>query len=157
MEKKVPNFMRVKDFFEKEVADGTMRPLETDYDKTGIYGRWECDPELLEEIALFMWHGTEYFLEMVTAIDRIDEQTIVGVYSFNRFDHVHRVVFHVPVPRDNPKLPSIGMIFSGAVWHERETAEFFGITYSDSVDSRNLLLEEDSTDHPLRKDFEAKP
>lgn len=145
--------MRVSAFFEKEVKQGSMRPITTDYEKNGMYGFWECDPELLEEVALFMWHGTEYFLEFVTAVDKPKEGIIVGVYSFNRFDHAHRVVFHVPVGRENARLPSIGMIFSGAVWHERETAEFFGITFSDSMDSRNLLLEDGAAYHPLRKDF----
>ncbi len=148
--------MEIKEFFEEDVALGTMRAMENEYEKTGIYSFWECDPELLEEVALFIWHGPSYFLEMVTAIDQIESGRMIGVYTFNCFDKNHRVVIHVPVSRKKPSLPSISMIFPGAVWHERETAEFFGITYTDLVDTRNLLLAEDSDEHPLRKDFEEK-
>ena len=147
--------MEIRDFFEEDVARGTMRAMENVCEKTGIYSFWECDPELLEEVALFIWHGPSYFLEMVTAVDQIDTGKMVGVYTFNRFDGNRRIVIHVPVSRNMPRLPSISMIFPGAVWHERETSEFFGITYIDLIDPRNLLLAEDSDEHPLRKDYEG--
>lgn len=148
--------MEMLEFFEEDIAKGNIEQLENDYGKSGMHSLWRCVPEILEEVALFIWHGPSYFLEMVTAIDQIETDEIIGVYSFNRFDKPDRIVIHVPVPRNNPRLPSIGMIFSGAVWFEREAAEFFGITYTDSMDSRRLLLSDDDEDgyHPLRKDFE---
>jgi NADH-quinone oxidoreductase subunit C len=40
-----------------------------------------------------------------------------------------------------------------ADWHERETAEMFGITFNNHPDPRKLLLPDGWTVHPLRKDF----
>ena len=57
------------------------------------------------------------------------------------------------VPRDRPQLPTISTVFPGANWHERETHDFFGIRFEGHPDLSPLLLPEDATYHPLRKDF----
>ena len=55
------------------------------------------------------------------------------------------------VPRENPTLDSIGDLFAGAGWHERESAELFGIEFIGG-DRRRLLLGADIEGAPLRKD-----
>jgi NADH-quinone oxidoreductase subunit C len=50
-------------------------------------------------------------------------------------------------------VPSISEVFPGANWHERETHEFFGIRFLGHPNLSPLLLPEDATYHPLRKDF----
>ena len=55
------------------------------------------------------------------------------------------------VPRDGGRLPSVASVFPGAAWHERETAEMFGIAF-DGGDARRLLLPAGEPTHPLRKD-----
>ena len=34
-----------------------------------------------------------------------------------------------PVPPDDPRVPSLTGVFAGAAWHERETAEMFGLGF----------------------------
>ncbi|MFV0462618.1 MAG: NADH-quinone oxidoreductase subunit C [Nostocoides sp.] len=55
-------------------------------------------------------------------------------------------------------LPSLTGVFPGAAWHERETYEMFGVTFSDFEDGtgqglRPLLLPEGFSGTPLRKSF----
>lgn len=96
-----------------------------------------------------------FFLETVTAIDWIREEIIQGVYLFNHYEKNTRFKIMTAIDRNKPVLPSIGSIYPGAVWHERETGEFFGIDFEGSKDTRCLLLPPETTFHPLRKDFTA--
>ena len=48
---------------------------------------------------------------------------------------------------------TISPVFPGANWHERETHDFFGIVFRGHPNLEPLLLPEDATYHPLRKDF----
>lgn len=47
-------------------------------------------------------------------------------------------------------VPSVADLFGSAAWHERETAEMFGIGFAGSEDNRPLLLPGDAQP-PLRK------
>ena len=53
-------------------------------------------------------------------------------------------------------------LWAGANWHERETAELFGVGFDGHPNLAKLLLPEEFEGHPLRKEFalltrEAKP
>ena len=50
-------------------------------------------------------------------------------------------------------MPSLADLFAGAAWHERETAELFGIAFDGHPRPEPLLLAEGFDGHPLRKDF----
>ena len=54
---------------------------------------------------------------------------------------------------ESMSLQSIASIFAGANWHERETAEMFGINFAGHPDLRNMYLPSGFEGHPLRKDF----
>jgi NADH-quinone oxidoreductase subunit C len=60
--------------------------------------------------------------------------------------------------RAAPLAPSIVDLYPGAAWHERETREMFGITFTDPADGTAipgspLLLPEEFEGYPLRKEF----
>lgn len=50
-------------------------------------------------------------------------------------------------------VESVTSIWPTADWHERETAEMFGITFANHPDPRKLLLPDEWESYPLRKDF----
>ena len=50
-------------------------------------------------------------------------------------------------------LHTVSDLFRTAEWHERETAELFGIVFEGHPDPRRLLLPDDLEGYPLRKDF----
>ncbi|MEU8758051.1 NADH-quinone oxidoreductase subunit C [Streptomyces sp. NPDC048659] len=67
--------------------------------------------------------------------------------------HVRRLLLRTTVPHAAPSLPTAVAVYAGAGWHERETYEMFGVTFTDHPHLVHLLLPENFEGHPLRKDF----
>jgi len=56
--------------------------------------------------------------------------------------------------RDDPVVPSLIEVWTGADYHERETHEMLGVTFTGHPNLKHLLLPEDWSDiPPLRKDY----
>lgn len=88
------------------------------------------------------------FLDAVDEVGRADEVRIVArLYDWQG---AHGVQLHVRLDRDRPELPSARALFAGAVWHEREVHDFFGVDFTGG-DSAPLLNHDPST-RWLRKD-----
>jgi NADH-quinone oxidoreductase subunit C len=62
------------------------------------------------------------------------------------------IVLRTRCPRDDARVPTLTPLFAGAGWHERATAELFGIVF-DGHDTTRLLLSESFEGHPMRKEF----
>jgi NADH-quinone oxidoreductase subunit C len=97
-----------------------------------------------------------FFLESISAVDRLKEKKMDGLYLFNHYEESQRLMIRIEMDRSNPVLPTISRIFPSALWYERELREMFGISVDGCPDTRNLLLEEDAKFHPLRKDFRGR-
>ncbi|MDX9895963.1 MAG: NADH-quinone oxidoreductase subunit C [Desulfofustis sp.] len=134
------------------------RPLgviERDYRQCGMHLDAKIAPEQLPEAARIMF-TLGYYLESITGVDWIADNELEAVYDFSRYDFdCCRVAIRVRIPRDNPQLPTITPIYTGASWHERETHDFFGIVFTGHPHLIPLLLPEDADFHPLLKDFSA--
>lgn len=50
-------------------------------------------------------------------------------------------------------LPSLSHVWRSAEFQEREIYDLFGITFTGHPDLRRLLMWDEYTEHPLRKDF----
>jgi len=81
----------------------------------------------------------------------VDDMEVI--YDFNHYSDFCRVVIRVRIPRNAPKLKTISKIYPAALWHERETHDFFGIKFTGHPYLVPLLLPEDADFHPLLKDF----
>jgi NADH-quinone oxidoreductase subunit C len=55
--------------------------------------------------------------------------------------------------RDDPRVPSITFLWSGAEWGEREAYDMFGINFEGNRDLRRIYMPPDYLAFPLRKDF----
>ncbi|MBU0730369.1 MAG: NADH-quinone oxidoreductase subunit C [Proteobacteria bacterium] len=141
---------------EKEKAEeGPRQPvMVTDYAAKGFHLDAEITPDKVVAAAQIL-NRENFFIEAVTGVDWINDQQMEVVYDFNNFSELCRVVVRVRIPRDNPQIPTICKVFSGAEWHERETHDFFGIVFEGHPDLSPLLLPEDADFHPLLKDFKA--
>ena len=52
-----------------------------------------------------------------------------------------------------PVAPTVSDLWPAANWHERETYDLLGITFSKHPDLRRILMWDGYPYHPLRKDF----
>lgn len=77
-------------------------------------------------------------------------EVLLHVYSP---EHVIHVNVHVPLTFDDPTCRSVSDVYAGALWHERETYEMFGIHFEGHPNLVKLYLTEDFEGNPLRKSF----
>ncbi len=64
-----------------------------------------------------------------------------------------RLIVKVFVNDPDPTLPSVFTLWKGADWMEREVYDMYGIRFEGHPDLRRILLPEEFTAHPLRKDY----
>lgn len=96
-----------------------------------------------------------FAIDAVTGVDWMAHNEMEVIHDYFHPEGALRVAVRARVPRDAPEAPTISGIFPGANWHERETHEFFGIVFAGHPNLIPLLLPEDATFHPLRKDYGA--
>ncbi len=64
-----------------------------------------------------------------------------------------RLILKAGVEETNPVLPSAVPLWMGANWMEREIFDMFGIRFEGHPDLRRILMPEEFTAFPLRKDY----
>jgi NADH-quinone oxidoreductase subunit C len=97
------------------------------------------------------------FLSFVGGVDRMPEsprfELVYQLYSTGSSERL-RIKTRATQDEDGAaSIDSVYCVWPSADWHERETAEMFGIVFNNHPDPRNLLLPDEWTIHPLRKDF----
>jgi len=64
-----------------------------------------------------------------------------------------RITVRCFVNDPDPTVPSVVPLWEGANWLEREVWDLFGIRFEGHPDLRRIVLPEEFTAHPLRKDY----
>jgi NADH-quinone oxidoreductase subunit C len=105
--------------------------------------RWlRDDPEasydFLIDVSAVHWPGDPEPIELV-----------YHLYSLSRNDRL-RLKSRAP---DRGPVPSLCGVWSSADWNERETYDMFGVVFEGHPDLRRILMPEDYTDFPLRKEL----
>ena len=77
--------------------------------------------------------GIHYLLLSMERTDRLNVKTRVGI--------------------EEPRVPSVVDLYPTADFHEREAYDMFGIVFDGHPDLRRILMPEDYTGHPQRRDF----
>ena len=95
--------------------------------------------------------GATYF-DFLTAYDELAAGFVVVVHASTPDAHDH-VLVRARLPRDDASIATAVAVYRGASWHERETHEMFGVTFTGTADDAALLLPPGFSGHPLRKDF----
>jgi NADH-quinone oxidoreductase subunit C len=119
-----------------------------------------CSPESFVDVARTLRDADGIrcrFFTFLSAIDRSEVaddpgglEVLLHVYSP---DHALGVTVHVPVDAETPRCPSITEVYLGALWHERECHEMFGIEFEGHPRLVNLYLPEDFEGHPGLRSF----
>lgn len=89
-------------------------------------------------------------LDLVTAVDEEAAGFDVVLHAFST-THTHGLCLRTRVPREDATVASLSRVWAGAAWHERHTAELFGIGFEGHPGLTRLLLPDHVTS-PLRKD-----
>jgi len=116
-------------------------------------------PESLVEVCTYLKKHQQYtFLETVTAVDWPERNPRFDVvYQLLSMPHQCFIRLKVRVgeqySKDLPAVPTVTGIWPGANWYEREVYDLFGITFTGHPDLRRILMPNDWTTHPLRKDY----
>jgi NADH-quinone oxidoreductase subunit C len=64
-----------------------------------------------------------------------------------------RLVVKTFVNDAEPAVPSVFRLWKGADWMEREVYDMYGIVFTGHPDLRRILMPEEFTAYPLRKDY----
>lgn len=88
-----------------------------------------------------------------TALDWPKEEKIQVVYHLFSYAHNHQIVLKVDLPRENPRIATVEGVWKVANWFEREIYDLFGVVFDGHSDLRRIMLPEDWSGYPLRKDY----
>jgi NADH-quinone oxidoreductase subunit C len=114
-------------------------------------------------------YGVLEFLKRDRGFDMLVEMTAVDYLEYEgateRFGVVYvlvntatgeRVMVKTHVNPPDPALPSACALWKSADWLEREVFDMFGIVFKGHPDLRRILMPEEFTAFPLRKDYPLK-
>ncbi len=93
----------------------------------------------------------------LTAVDYLyypDAEDRYGViYALTNTQSGERLFVKTYVNDPDPEVPSVVHLWKGADWMEREVYDLYGIRFPGHPDLRRILLPEEFTSHPMRKDY----
>ncbi|HLJ34388.1 MAG TPA: NADH-quinone oxidoreductase subunit C [Ktedonobacteraceae bacterium] len=112
----------------------------------------------LVAVCAYLQKNLQYtFLSTITAVDwdeRVPRYDVV--YHLLSIPNRSELRLKVRVGErreEHPSVPTVISVWPGANWYEREVYDMFGITFAGHPDLRRILMPNDWTTHPLRKDY----
>ena len=98
--------------------------------------------------------GYEMMIDL-TAVDwyRKKEPRFEVIVNLLSVSKNSRLILNVNVPDEDLKIPSICEIYPGANFYEREVFDMFGIKFENHPELTRILMPDDWTGNPLRKDY----
>ena len=97
--------------------------------------------------------GFTMFTDLCAVDHHTREPRFDAVITLTALDPPERIRIITGVPGDDPTLPSITAVFPGADFYEREAFDLFGLHFAGHPDLTRILLPDDWSGYPLRKDF----
>jgi len=106
---------------------------------------------------------SEFGFDMLVDVTGVDYLEYEG--ATDRFGVVYcllstvtgeRLVLKTYVNDPDPTLRSVYSLWKGADWMEREVFDMFGIKFEGHPDLRRILMPDEFTAYPLRKDYPLK-
>jgi NADH-quinone oxidoreductase subunit C len=115
----------------------------------------EIAPAKIASVCGFLKYDQKFVrLSTVTAVDRYPfEPRFEVVYHLQSIERQLRIRLKCRLAGENPEIESVTSVWAGANWYEREVFDLFGITFLNHPDLRRIMMPDDWTGHPLRKDY----
>jgi NADH-quinone oxidoreductase subunit C len=114
------------------------------------------EPQSLELLGFLKSRGFDLLVD-VTCVDYLEyrgaKQRYGLVYLLASTTTNQRLTVRVFVDDPDPTVKSVVSLWAGANWLEREVWDLFGIRFTGHPDLRRLVMPEEFTAHPLRKDY----
>ncbi len=115
--------------------------------------------ERIVEITRFLKEDPRTVFDLLTLVTGVhfldrpyDYEVLYHLYSLQK-NHRLRIKTRL---RQGETVPTITPVWAGANWPEREAFDLVGIRFQGHPDLRRILMPEDYSDHPLRKDFDVE-
>ena len=100
-------------------------------------------------------NADQLFFDYLICLTCVDWKThLTMVYHLSSTKFRHNIVVKSKLDRAQPEIETVCFIWKTAEFHEREAAELFGVNFLHHPDLRKLILPDDWTGFPLRKDYE---
>ena len=120
--------------------------------------RLTCTPDMMPDVLRFLKDDCRFdMLVDITAVDYLEyrgaRDRFAVIYMFASTHTNERLVVKVYLNDPDPVLPSAVPLWQGAGWLEREVFDMFGIRFDGHPDLRRILLPDEFTAYPLRKDY----
>jgi NADH-quinone oxidoreductase subunit C len=94
------------------------------------------------------------FLEDVTAVDWFPATPRFQIsYHIVSHSHKERIRLRVMVDESIPAVETITSVWPSANYYEREVFDLFGVRFSGHPNLLRIMMPEDWSGHPLRKDY----
>ena len=114
------------------------------------------EPRSFDVLAFLRERGFDLLVD-VTCVDYLDFKGATSryglVYLVANTATNQRLTVRVFVDDPHPTVRSVVALWEGANWLEREVWDLFGIRFAGHPDLRRLVMPEEFTAHPLRKDY----
>jgi len=123
--------------------------------------RWDRDEltltiarEHIVEAAKTVQQAGYNFLEDITAVDWFPAVPRFQI-SYHILSHAHkeRIRLRVMIDEDSASLDSLTPVWPSADYYEREVFDLFGVRFDGHPNLRRIMMPDDWTGHPLRKDY----
>ncbi len=106
--------------------------------------------------ALHTRHGFDLLVD-ITCVDYLNyrgaDDRFGLAYLLANVETNERLTVRCFLNEPHLTVPSVVPLWEGANWMEREVFDMFGITFAGHPDLRRILMPEEFTAYPLRKDY----
>ena len=111
------------------------------------------------QIAQFLKNDPELLLDFASNVSGVDcpdhLEAVYHLYSVAKKHGPITLRLRTGNRADDVTVPSLTPVWKSADFQEREAFDLFGIRFEGHPDLRRLLMWEEFTDHPMRKDYVA--
>ncbi len=126
------------------------------HEETRLFDKpmWVVDAQRIVDVCECAKRGGFIHLDCITAIDKIEGDTIEVVYNLYAYETLEHLALKVRTPRDDARVPSLVPVWNAARFLEREQYDLVGVIFEGHPNLRRILLPEPWQGHPLRKDYD---